>query len=446
MKDDLWKSKEMVRRALISHSDDERCPLLEGENQIEETRSFLRMITVPASSFTTTCILACLFTSSVLVGIFSALINGMSDTHRVEESLSSLSLLKPFASHQGHGLGGDAKHFHNLAPPGAPGFPYFSTYKGKSLNVSYDGRSVIINGDRVLLFGGSMHPARATRQTWDMALDQAVQQGLNLVTIYVIWAKHQPMQDSPLDWTLQRNVTCSHSVSIDDEDAGADVDRPVRRECDWDLAQAIQSAADRGLFVHIRVGPYVCAEYSYGGIPEWLAVPGMALRRPNRLWMKAMEDFVTSTTTYLVDHRLFAYQGGPIILAQIENELGGDVDASTENLVQVDEHGNLVDHDDTVLDSSVKNARSLRKATLQDYADWCGRLAEQLVPNVVWTMCNGLSANNTIETYNGFLYETEWVDDHGGSGRIQVDQPALWTEDEGTSYCFLTLFAACFDF
>jgi hypothetical protein len=46
-------------------------------------------------------------------------------------------------------------------------------------------------------------------------------------------------------------------------------------------------------------------------------------------------------------------------------------------------------------------------------------------------MCNGLSANNTISTFNGDFSAPEWLEKHGDSGRIQVDHPAMWTEDEG---------------
>jgi Glycosyl hydrolases family 35 len=145
----------------------------------------------------------------------------------------------------------------------------------------------------------------------------------------------------------------------------------------------------------------------------------------------AMSDFVTQTTTYLKEQHLFSYQGGPIVLAQIENEIGGNtVDEATENLMQVDLDGSFVE-------SSSEQRRmdgigsGLRNATLQDYATWCGTLAQSLVPFVVWTMCSGLSANNTVATYNGFFDDVGWIKRHGESGRVLLDQPAMWTEAEG---------------
>jgi hypothetical protein len=36
------------------------------------------------------------------------------------------------------------------------------------------------------------------------------------------------------------------------------------------LSRFVELAAANNLFVNLRIGPYVCAEWAYGGIPEWL--------------------------------------------------------------------------------------------------------------------------------------------------------------------------------
>jgi Glycosyl hydrolases family 35 len=305
------------------------------------------------------------------------------------------------------------------------GFPSFWNYAtGEDpIDISYNSRSILINGEQVMFVGGSMHPSRATPQTWEKSLDYAVDSGLNLITIYIMWSAHQPTADSPLDWKLTPQP-------IDQSESS-----------EWTIASAIVSAARRGLFVHVRIGPYVCAEYNYGGIPEWIPFtdPNMSMRRPNGPWLDAMEKFVTAVVSYLQEERLFAYQGGPIIMAQIENELGGNVDPITEHLLQVDSDGKFIEpHSNSFWAEHAKNRwsfssrdlKDVRSATLQDYADWCGELANRLAPKVIWTMCNGLSAANTINTYNGQFRETKWLDQHGNSKRIQIDQPALWSEHE----------------
>lgn len=300
-------------------------------------------------------------------------------------------------------------------PTDIDGFPSYLSYSGGAsgapLNVSFDGRSLLLNSDRVFFLAGSLHPVRATPATWDMALDQAVQHGLNMITLYVMWAAHQPFPHQPLDWKLP----------------SASVDEIKSHNRDWTLASAIQAAASRGLFVHIRLGPYVCAEYNYGGIPEWvpLQYPDMDLRRPNPQWLTVMQDFITAAVHYLESHQLWAYQGGPIVLAQIENELQqDDSDVVKESNLRFVNGKEMNDRD---RDPAVRN-----NVTLQDYANWCGHLAHSVAPQVVWTMCNGLTAPNTIETFNGDKYGASWLEYHGQSGNIQVSHPALWTEDEGT--------------
>ena len=281
------------------------------------------------------------------------------------------------------------------------------------IHVSYNHRSIVIDGTPVLLLGGSLHPVRHTRATWIQALDEAVHMGLNLITVYVVWSAHQPFADVvPLDWSLPgSDFVCNNNSKQEDTDGP------------WTLGAAIHQAAKQRLWVHLRVGPYVCAEVNYGGIPEWVAVDhaDMSLRRPNRPWLDAMQFYVQNLTQYIHDQHLWAHQGGNIILAQMENEINGHVNPDTERILWVAPNGTLVD-DDSIPGS--------RRANLQDYTDWCGQLAQRVAPKVVWTMCEGLAADNTIETCNRGDCAS-WLDDQGGTGRIGVDQPALWTEFEG---------------
>lgn len=327
-------------------------------------------------------------------------------------------------------------HFENLLPRDIPrckslpcfspakirvnsnhkGFPSFWNYAHHGpLEVDYDHRSVTINGTRVFFLGGSMHPSRATKNGWNYALDEAVRNGLNLITIYVMWGAHQPVPSRSIDWSFPNGVGCEGGNYPGSKEA-----------CEWTLATAIRAAAERGLFVHLRIGPYDCAEYNYGGIPEWLALhrPKMAMRRPNREWLEVMEGFVKKVIDYITVNKLWAYQGGNILMGQIENELGGEVDPVKEHLLLVDKEGNFVDPD------SREKPNGLRNATLQDYASWCGDLVDRLAPKVTWTMCNGLSAKNTILTCNA-VDGTNFLESHGDNSRIQIDQPAMLTEFEG---------------
>ncbi|CAL9211124.1 unnamed protein product, partial [Musa hybrid cultivar] len=47
----------------------------------------------------------------------------------------------------------------------------------------------------------------------------------------------------------------------------------------YDLVRFIKLVKQAGLYVHLRIGPYVCAEWNFGGFPVWLKyVPGINFR------------------------------------------------------------------------------------------------------------------------------------------------------------------------
>lgn len=243
---------------------------------------------------------------------------------------------------------------------GSPGFPSYCDFEG---SVSYDARSMLLDGKRSLLLSGSIHGPRATPETWGPALDLAVQQGLNMMEVYVFWNVHAPINNATMIFNGSAN-----------------------------LGQLINMCAERGLFVTLRIGPYVCAEWDYGGLPIWVGVtyPEIEFRSMDPDWLQAMSSFSEAIADYVRSKELWAGQGGPIVMAQIENELVG----------------------------------------ADEYVEWCGQLAARLETSVVWLMCNGDSADNTVNTCNGEDC-VSFIESNGQSGRVLVDQPALWTENEG---------------
>ncbi|GAB2244626.1 hypothetical protein Droror1_Dr00000119 [Drosera rotundifolia] len=50
----------------------------------------------------------------------------------------------------------------------------------------------------------------------------------------------------------------------------------------YDLVKFIKLVQQAGLYVHLRIGPYVCAEWNFGGLPVWLkCIPGINFRTDN---------------------------------------------------------------------------------------------------------------------------------------------------------------------
>ena len=237
----------------------------------------------------------------------------------------------------------------------------YEDVRGSPYKVDYDYRAIKINDVRTMLISGAIHYPRSTPGMWPYIMKMAKNQGLNTIQTYVFWNFHEQKQ-GVLDFSGRGN-----------------------------LSQFLQTAADTGLFVNLRIGPYVCAEWNYGGLPVWLnQIPNIAFRSSNDAWKTLMRKFILEIIDYVTPY--LAKNGGPIIMAQIENEY----------------HAN-----DTA------------------YVEWCGSLVsnELSSSNIPWIMCNGLAANSTIETCNACnCVEDGWVKYHYEN---DSNKPMIFTENEG---------------
>ncbi|TYH31708.1 hypothetical protein ES288_A01G194100v1 [Gossypium darwinii] len=238
----------------------------------------------------------------------------------------------------------------------------------KALGVTYDARSLIINGKRELLFSGAIHYPRSTPDMWPDLIKKAKQGGINAIETYVFWNGHEPVEG-------QYNF-----------------------EGEFDLVKFIKLIHEHKLYAVVRVGPFIQAEWNHGGLPYWLReVPGIIFRSDNEPFKKHMKRFVTLIVDKLKQEKLFAPQGGPIILAQIENEY---------NTIQ----------------------RAFREKG-DSYVQWAGKLALSLNANVPWIMCKQRDAPDPIiNTCNGR---------HCGDtfyGPNKRNKPALWTENWTAQY------------
>ena len=242
-------------------------------------------------------------------------------------------------------------------------YVWYDSVRGRPYTVTYDDRSFIIDGQRTLLLGGEVHYPRFATYQWHDVLTKMKADGLNHIQMYVFWNLHE------------------HDYNISSGEHTYDFTGRA------DIAKFLTTAAEVGLFVNLRIGPYVCAEWSYGGLPVWLRdIPGIKFRDYNQPWMDQMATFVKAIGEVAMP--FLAKNGGPIILAQIENEYGGS----------------------------------------QEYVDWCGQLAESLDFQVPWVMCGGASANNTVNTHNGVDGARDYAEYHE---QKFPHQPLAWTENEG---------------
>ncbi|XP_038705830.1 beta-galactosidase 8 [Tripterygium wilfordii] len=228
-------------------------------------------------------------------------------------------------------------------------------------NVTYDHRALIIDGKRRVLISGSIHYPRSTPEMWPDLIQKSKDGGLDVIETYVFWNGHEPVRN-------QYNF-----------------------EGRYDLVKFVKSVAEAGLYVHLRIGPYVCAEWNYGGFPLWLhLIPGIQFRTDNEPFKAEMQRFTSKIVDLMKQEKLYASQGGPIILSQIENE-----------------YGNI----DSAYGSAAKS-----------YINWAATMAISQDTGVPWVMCQQANAPDPIiNTCNGFYCDQFTPNSN--------KKPKMWTEN-----------------
>lgn len=149
----------------------------------------------------------------------------------------------------------------------------------------------LYDGTKVQLICGEMHYPRIPAEYWRDRLHKAKAMGLNTVSAYVFWAVHEPQ---PGEFNFEGQA---------------------------DIARFVEIAAEEGLFVLLRPGPYVCAEFDFGGYPYWLQKDkSMVWRSDNPQFLAACERYLNALGKELAPHTVT--NGGNIIMVQVENEYG----------------------------------------------------------------------------------------------------------------------------
>ncbi len=156
---------------------------------------------------------------------------------------------------------------------------------------NYQEDKFYLNGEPIQILSGSIHYFRTVPEYWHDRLLKLKQCGFNTVETYICWNLHE-RKEGTFDFT------------------GI-----------LDLGRFIDIANELGLLCIIRPGPYICAEWDYGGLPSWLLTH-------RNMHIRCMdEEFLKYETRYLdqifeiVRPRLIT-NGGNIIMMQVENEYG----------------------------------------------------------------------------------------------------------------------------
>jgi beta-galactosidase len=149
----------------------------------------------------------------------------------------------------------------------------------------------LLDGQRFQIRCGEIHAPRVPKEYWRHRLQMAKAMGLNTVCAYLFWNMHEP-EPGKFNWSGQA-----------------------------DAAEFCRIAQQEGLWVILRPGPYSCAEWEMGGLPWWLLKDDdVKLRSRDPRSLEPAKKFFKEVGRVLGPLQIT--RGGPIIMAQIENEYG----------------------------------------------------------------------------------------------------------------------------
>ncbi|KAH7670360.1 Beta-galactosidase protein [Dioscorea alata] len=228
-------------------------------------------------------------------------------------------------------------------------------------NVSYDHRALILGGQRRMLISAGIHYPRATPDMWPGLIAKNKEGGADVIETYVFWSGHEPSRGQ------------------------------YYFEERYDIVKFVKLVGANGLYLLLRIGPYACAEWNFGGFPVWLRdVPGIEFRTDNAPFKDEMQRFAKKIVDLMKEENLFSWQGGPIILTQIENEYG--------------------------------NVQGSYGQGGERYMKWAAGMALGLGAGVPWIMCRQTDAPEAIiNSCNAFYCD--------GFKPNSYRKPVIWTED-----------------
>ena len=152
-------------------------------------------------------------------------------------------------------------------------------------------KTFLLNGQPFIVKAAEVHYPRIPRPYWEHRIQMCKALGMNAVCIYIFWNIHE-QREGEFDFTGNN-----------------------------DVAEFCRLAQKNGLYVIVRPGPYVCAEWEMGGLPWWLLKKkDIRLRERDPYFMERVKIFEEKVGEQLKP--LTIQNGGPIIMIQVENEYG----------------------------------------------------------------------------------------------------------------------------
>ena len=203
----------------------------------------------------------------------------------------------------------------------------------------------LLNGKPFVVKAAEVHYPRIPRPYWEHRIKMCKALGMNTLCLYVFWNIHE-QKEGVYNFSGQN-----------------------------DVAEFCRLAQKNGMYVIVRPGPYVCAEWEMGGLPWWLLKKkDIRLRERDPYFLERVRLFEKEVGKQLAP--LTIENGGPIIMVQVENEYG----SYGEDKPYVSEIRDIV-----------RQSGFDKVALFQ--CDWASNFTRNGLDDLIWTMNFGTGAN-----------------------------------------------------
>jgi len=255
----------------------------------------------------------------------------------------------------------------------------------------YDGKPIQIHS-------GEMHYARIPEAYWRHRVQMAKAMGLNTLAVYCFWNFHNT-SPGVWDFTSERH----------------------------NLAKFVTICQEEGMFVMLRPGPYVCAEWEFGGYPWWLQNNLDMVVRNNQAFLDSCNIYIQHLAHELVGLQIT--HGGPIIMVQVENEFGSFIAQKPDIPIEAHQQYNM----------AIKNMLTEAGFDVPLFTsdgDWL--FDKGAIPGVLTTANGEENIENLKKTIDVYFpggpymvaeYYPGWLD-HWGEAFIRVDGEQVATQIE----------------
>jgi len=163
--------------------------------------------------------------------------------------------------------------------------------KGVQKMLTWKNRQFYLNDEPFEIHSGAIHYFRSLPDKWPELLQKLKNCGMNTVETYCAWNLHE---EYPTQFDFEGRLDVGHFIDL---------------------------AAEIGLYVIMRPGPFICAEWEAGGLPAWLLRDeNFRARTDEGEYLNYVKRYFDELMPHLISR--METRGGNIIMFAAENEYG----------------------------------------------------------------------------------------------------------------------------